>query len=266
MAEPRRSIGFGRLAVIAVALGLVFIAIGVVRDDAAPTPSGSPEPGALAGVVVALDPGHNGGNAANPAELAVSVPDGRGGSKACNTTGTQTADGYPEHAFAWDVAVRTRSLLEAMGATVLLTRDSDDGVGPCVDVRGRFGQENDADLVVSIHGNGSENAGLRGYFAIVSEPPLNPTQGAPSLALAQALLEALDDAGLTRSSSYPEGLSFRSDLAGLNHAERPAVLLELGEMRSPEDAALMSSAGGRQTYAAAVATGIATWAQGTALS
>jgi N-acetylmuramoyl-L-alanine amidase len=260
VAEARRSLSFGWLAIIAVALGIAIIAIGIVRDGGPPEAPERPSPESLAGVTVALDPGHNGGNAADPDQIAVSVPDGRGGTKACNTTGTRTADGYPEHAFAWDVAVRARSLLEAVGATVLLTRDGDDGVGPCVDERGRFGQEHDADLVVSIHGNGSQNAGLRGYFAIVSEPPLNAAQGAPSISLAEALLEALDDAGLPRSSSYPEGLSLRSDLAGLNLAQRPAVLLELGEMRNVDDAALMSSAQGRQAYAAAVAAGIATWA------
>ncbi len=261
MAEPKRSIGFGWLAIIAVALGVVIIGVGVFRDDATPTPGASPSGGVLTGLTVALDPGHNGGNAASPDQIGAAVPDGRGGTKACNTTGTATADGYPEHAFTWDVALRTRDRLEAMGATVLLTRDSDDGVGPCVDVRGTFGQENDADVVVSIHANGSEDAGLRGYFAIVSEPPLNEAQGIPSVALAEALLGSLEDAGLTRSSSYPDGISFRSDLAGLNHAERPTVILELGEMRNGEDAALMSSAEGRAGYARAVAAGVLAWAE-----
>ena len=36
--------------------------------------------------VVVLDPGHNGGNAAAPAAINRQVPDGRGGTKACNTT------------------------------------------------------------------------------------------------------------------------------------------------------------------------------------
>lgn len=259
MAEPRRSFGLGWLAVTVVVLGLVVIGVGITGDDPVPAPSAAPSEPVLSGVRVALDPGHNGGNAENPAAVAAAVPDGRGGTKACNTTGTTSSAGYPEHAFTWDVAVRTRSLLEAAGATVLLTRDSDDGVGPCVDERGRFGQDHDADLVVSIHANGSEDTSLRGHFAIVSEPPLNEAQAAPSIALAQALLDALDDGGLARSSSYADGLSYRGDLAGLNHAERPAVILELGEMRNADDAALMSSPQGRQRYAAAIADGVLAW-------
>jgi N-acetylmuramoyl-L-alanine amidase len=259
---PPRPSGLGWLAVAVVVLGLILIGIGIARGGGEPDPVPEPPtpPTALAELRVALDPGHNGGNAAHPEEINALVPDGRGATKPCNTVGTATLDGYPEHAFTWDVAQRTRSVLTALGATVLLTRDSDDGVGPCVDERGTFGQDNDADLVVSIHADGSEDRSLRGYFAIVADPPLHPAQAEPSRMLAAELLDALDEAGFTRSPSYPGGLSLRADLAGLNHAERPVVLLELGEMRNAEDAALMASVQGRQRFAEAITRGIAAWA------
>ncbi|MDQ4103141.1 MAG: N-acetylmuramoyl-L-alanine amidase, partial [Actinomycetota bacterium] len=60
---------------------------------------------------VVLDPGHNGANASHSAEINRLVPDGRGGTKACNTTGTSTNSGYPEHEFDWDVALRVRDVL-----------------------------------------------------------------------------------------------------------------------------------------------------------
>ena len=63
--------------------------------------------------VVVLDPGHNGGNAGAPAAINRQVPDGRGGTKACNTTGTSTNAGYPEHAFTFDVAKRVAQRLTA---------------------------------------------------------------------------------------------------------------------------------------------------------
>lgn len=261
---PRRRIGLGWLAIGVVVLGLVLIGIGVARQGAetAPTPGtgGMPE-SSLAGLTVALDPGHNGGNAAAPDQVNAEVPDGRGGTKACNTTGTATADGYPEHELTLDVARRTEQLLAARGATVLLTRDSDDGVGPCVDERGAFAQENDADLMVSIHADGSEDPSLRGYFAIIAEPPIHPSQGEPSRTLAADLLEALHQAGLARAPSHPDGLSLRADLAGLNHAQRPAVLLELGQMRNAEDAAIMTAPEGRQRFAEAITAGIGAWAR-----
>ena len=54
----------------------------------------------IAGMAVFLDPGHN---AVNDASINQQVPNGRGGTKACNTSGTATNDGYPEHAFTWAV-------------------------------------------------------------------------------------------------------------------------------------------------------------------
>jgi N-acetylmuramoyl-L-alanine amidase len=227
--------------------------------SSSPTPSPTPRP--LEGVHVVLDPGHNGGNAAAPAEVNAAVPDGRGRTKACNTVGTSTLDGYAEHAFTWDVARRTQELLESDGAEVTLTRQDDESVGPCVDVRGSSAGDVDADVLVSIHANGSENPQARGYFAIVSDPPLNEAQGGPSRELADRLLAALGEAGFTPSSSYAGALSERADLGTLNWAERPAVLLELAEMRNAGDAALAESEEGRQRYAEAVATGLRAWAE-----
>ena len=43
------------------------------------------------------------------------MPDGAGGTKPCNTTGTETDAGFPEHAFTWDVALRMRDRLTAPG-------------------------------------------------------------------------------------------------------------------------------------------------------
>jgi N-acetylmuramoyl-L-alanine amidase len=206
--------------------------------------------------VVALDPGHGPHGGSNR-----QVPDGRGGTKACNTSGTATDAGYPEHAFNYDVAVRTRALLEAQGAKVLLTRDDGSNSLVCVDQRGTFAQDNGADLLVSIHGDGNTDRSVKGFFAIVSSPPLNTAQDEPSLALAQAVLDRLNEAGFTQNAAYPGGISRREDIAGVALSTKPVVMFELGEMRNPEEAALMSSEDGRQRYANAVAAGITDWLQ-----
>lgn len=215
----------------------------------------------LLGWRIALDPGHNGGNAADPAAISELVSDGRGNLKPCNTTGTETASGYAEHEFTFDVATRLQERLERLGATVLLTREDDDGVGPCVDVRGRFAEDVDADLMISIHGNGSASTTAEGFFAIVSDPAISPSQGAPSLDLAEDLIAALTDAGFPPSTTVEGALSLRDDLATLNFARRPAVMLELGEMRNPDEAAVMESEDGRQQYADAIAAGVVAWAE-----
>ena len=53
--------------------------------------------------IVVLDPGHNLNNSSSINQI---VNAGNGVFKACDTTGTATNGGYPEHAFTWDVANR----------------------------------------------------------------------------------------------------------------------------------------------------------------
>ena len=53
------------------------------------------------------------------------------------------------------------------------------------------------------------------------------------------------------------GLNPRSDIAGLNLAQFPSILVELGNMKNPVDSGLMKTPEGRQKYADAVVRGIA---------
>jgi N-acetylmuramoyl-L-alanine amidase len=208
---------------------------------------------------VVLDPGHNGGNAADPATINAPVPDGTGGTKPCNTTGTATDAGYPEHAFTWDVALRVKAALEAAGVSVVLTRPDDTGVGPCVDQRGELAGTIGAAAFLSIHGDGAAPGG-RGFHVITST--LQP--GGSEIAQASQRLAALVRDAMTQVepvSTYlgRNGLDARGDLAGLNLNSVPAVYVECGNMRNATDAALMSSPQGRQAIADRLAAGLLTF-------
>ncbi len=236
-------------------------ALAPTTTTAAPTTTTSSP--ALSGKVVVLDPGHNGGNASHPAEINALVPAGRGQTKACNTTGTSTNAGYSEHAFNWDVANRVEADLKAKGITVVLTRSSDTGVGPCVNQRAAIGNNANAAAVVSIHADGSDTAGTHGFHVEYSNPPLNAEQGAPSTDLATVLRNTVRSAGFTTANYIGhDGLFGRDDLGGLNLSDRPTVLIECGNMRDSGDAALLSSADGRQRIADAIASGIESYLGG----
>lgn len=228
-------------------------------STAAPRPKPSkkpPAPPAASGVVV-LDPGHNGGNAANPAAINRQVPAGRGRMKACNTTGTATTAGFPEHTFTWAVSLKVRDILAARGVRVLLTRQNDTGVGPCVDARAAVGNKAKADAVVSIHADGAADASAHGFHVAYSSPPLNAAQGEPSARLARTMRDGLRSAGFPLSTYIGSaGLSPRDDLGGLNLSTRPAVLVECGNMRNAAEAAKFASKAGQQSYAAAIAAAI----------
>ncbi|MFJ8913359.1 N-acetylmuramoyl-L-alanine amidase [Amycolatopsis sp. NPDC102389] len=270
---------------LVVAIGLtLFTACGV--DTPASPPSSAPPPGTTTvlttlpqpspttsappssapssssrqpktGKVVVLDPGHNGGNSGRPGEINKQVPAGRGKTKPCNTTGTSTNSGYSEHAFTWDVSQRISQALVAKGIRVVLTRQNDTGVGPCVNERAAIGNDAGADAVVSIHADGSTSAGAHGFHVAYSAPPLNAEQGEPSVKLATALRDGLRTGGFPTSTYLgSNGLAPRADLGGLNLSTRPAALVECGNMRHAAEAAAMASEEGRQQYAAVIAKAI----------
>ena len=119
----------------------------------------------LAGRTIAIDPGHQLGNSRHLAEINRLVWVGIW--KPCNTTGTATNGGFPEATFTWRTSLALKRRLEALGATVRLTRttNSIDDWGPCVGTRGRFGAKVGADLEISLHGDGAA-AATHGFFVI----------------------------------------------------------------------------------------------------
>ncbi|MEU5867787.1 N-acetylmuramoyl-L-alanine amidase [Nonomuraea sp. NPDC047529] len=228
---------------------------GVVVTSASPSQETR---NALAGKTVVLDPGHNGGNASHPKEInrPVDIITGR---KPCNTTGTQTAAGYPEHAFTWDVARRLKPRLEDMGAKVVLTRPDDTGVGPCINERAAIGNKARADAVLSIHADGAPPAG-RGFHVIMPGlvPGHNDAIIQPSRKLGVAVRNAFRDGTGIPYATYvgEQGLQTRTDLGGLNLSTRPAVFIECGNMANPGDAAKMSDGEFREEMAGALAAGL----------
>lgn len=215
----------------------------------------------LAGTTVVIDPGHQLGNHNFPAQINRLVPAG-GFSKPCNTTGMTTADGYPEATFAWNVSRKLRSSLESLGATVVMTRTSNrqDRWGPCVNVRGRAGNRIDADLKVSVHGDGSYAAGARGFHVIApaNRAPWTSDIHRPSLRLAGDVRTGLMGADFPVANYIAggDGLDVRSDLGTLNLSDVPTVMVELGNMRNAAEASVMTSRQGRNRYASGLVTGI----------
>jgi N-acetylmuramoyl-L-alanine amidase len=208
----------------------------------------------LAGRVVVIDPGHQLGNHNFPRQINRLVP-ADGFRKACNTTGTATNGGYPEATFAWQVARRLRDRLVDLGAQVVLTRTSNrqDRWGPCVDTRGRAGNRVDADLKISIHGDGSHASGARGFHVIAPTDRRRWTHDIfrPSRELARTVRRALRGAGFPAANYIAggDGLDFRSDLGTLNLSDVPTVMVELGNMRNRREARRMTSAAGQADYA-----------------
>jgi N-acetylmuramoyl-L-alanine amidase len=215
----------------------------------------------LEGKTISVDPGHNGGNFTHPEEIGRPVPAGANGTtKPCNTTGTETDDGsLTEAQFNWDVAQDLVPRLDHLGARVVLTRHSNDGVGPCVDERAEIANHVHASVALSIHADGNLAEGAHGFDVIhpSAAESVAPEMVGHSLKLAEAERNALVEAGVPPANYIgSEGLDERSDLAGLNLAKVPTVLVELGNMREPEEAAKLEDPAYRRELADALAAGI----------
>ncbi|MEV5411393.1 N-acetylmuramoyl-L-alanine amidase [Thermopolyspora sp. NPDC052614] len=212
----------------------------------------------LKGKVVVIDPGHNGANYKDPDYINKPV-DVLTKKKACDTTGTSTDDGYSEAAFNWDVANRMAKALRAAGATVKLTRDSNNGVGPCITQRAAIGNKAKADAAISIHADGATPT-AHGFHVIIPKKingPVDPVV-ADSKRLGIDIRDAIRAGTGLPYSTYigRQGLDYRNDLGGLNLSSVPKVFVECGNMRNPSDAAKFKDPKFRQRLGVALANGM----------
>src|SRR5689334_9163628 len=227
---------------------MIVAASGIIIPNAMAAPS------SIAGMVVFIDPGHNG---SNDGSINRQVPTGRGGTKDCQTSGTATNSGFMEHTFTWDTALRVRAELNGLGVRTALSRANDNALGPCVDERANAANALHPNAVLSIHADGGPPSG-RGFHVNYSAPPLNQVQAGPSVQYARIMRDQLQASGIPPANYIGQnGLYGRSDLTGLNLAQYPSILVECGNMKNPADSALMESAEGRQKYADALVRGVA---------
>lgn len=225
-----------------------------VAASPSPTASPSPSPPALplAGRVVGIDPGHNGGNFSDANYIDQQVWNGREYEN-CDTTGTQAADGFTEASFNFDVATDLRADLIAAGATVVMTRDSNDGVGPCVTTRAEILNDAHVQVALDIHADGGPASG-RGFTILepVADGPNDGVIGASQQFGADVRAAILQYTPMPESDYYgTDGTISRDDLAGLNLTTVPKVLVECGNMPNSTDASLLESASFQQQLASA---------------
>ncbi len=214
--------------------------------------------GPLSGQVIALDPGHDIGNGSHVSLINRTY--WVGFTKACNTTGTATNSGFAEATYTFDVTARLRRLLTAAGATVVVTRDrsTTSTYGPCIGARGLFGGQQKARLMVQVHADGGPASG-RGFHTIVPAPSaLGSTRltSGPSKVLAAAMIAGMRSRGFVPATYLSSPLQVRTDQGAMTVSTIPIVTVETLNMRNASDAAVATSATGRQRIAQGLYAGI----------
>jgi N-acetylmuramoyl-L-alanine amidase len=235
----------------------------VLASPPSPDPAASsgqarqPQPRPLAGRVIGIDPGHNGGNFDDPEFIGTQIWNGLE-DEDCDTTGTQTDSGYTEAQFNFNVARYLRAILRADGARVVMTRSSNKGVGPCVTTRAQIINHAHANVAVDIHADGGPASG-RGFTVLepVSDGPNDQVIAASVRFGADVKSAMLARTSMPASDYYGVGgVIYRDDLAGLNLTTVPKILVECGNMRNATDAALLIRPSYQREIAAALAAAI----------
>jgi N-acetylmuramoyl-L-alanine amidase len=211
----------------------------------------------LTGKIIGIDPGHDGGNFNDPAFISQLVWNGVA-YETCDTTGTETAGGYTEAQFNFNVASDLRADLTRDGATVVMTRNTNKGVGPCVTRRAQIINRAHADVAIDIHADGGPSWG-RGFTVLepVADGPNYKVIAASARFGADVKAAFLKYTSMPVSDYYGQGgIISRDDLAGLNLTTVPKVLVECGNMPNATDAALLTNPSFQRKLASALTAAI----------
>ena len=191
------------------------------------TPEASVEPPqqpVLYGRVIGIDPGHQAhGNSEKEA-----IAPGSSEKKAKVSSGTSGRfTGVPEYVTNLEVSLKLRDALEALGATVVMSRETHD-----VDIsnqqRAIMMNEAGCDLVLRIHCNGAENASAQGIGLYIRKTGACAEESAQA---AELLLPAMVKA----TGAQSDGIFKRDTYTGLNWSEGPCILVEMGFMTNQEE-------------------------------
>ncbi|MCL2672077.1 MAG: N-acetylmuramoyl-L-alanine amidase [Clostridiales bacterium] len=140
------------------------------------------------------------------------------------------------------LALAVRQRLQALGQTVVMTRTADRFVS--LAERSTISNENNADLLVSIHRNASTSPAANGVENLVQVGA-----GFIPVTYAQDMLQYIVDAGVQNN----RGVLYQN-LAVLRNARAPGMLLEMGFITNAEDNRLFDA--NFEAYASAIAQGV----------
>ena len=169
--------------------------------------------------------------------------------------------GISEKSLTLAIQSRVKAKLESEGYQVVTTRTSDTYVD--LTNRSRAANASESDIFVSIHINASGSSAAQGietyYYQPYAEYPsrinatyhANPTR----LSMSDTLANAIQSSLINATGAQNQGVK-RQTFAVLRETTAPAVLLELGFLSNPQEAARLNTSAYQETLANAIVAGI----------
>lgn len=178
-------------------------------------------------LVICIDPGHQ-----SKANTALE-PLGPGSSVmkikvAGGTTGVVTKK--PEYILSLEASLKLGEILKKRGYNVIFTRTTNN-VNISNIERAEIANNNNADLFIRIHADGSNDHSNKGFSVLTPSinNPYIPSLYKDSLLISQNIVEEVKK----EQSTKVNGISYRDNLSGFNWSKVPVTLLELGFMTNP---------------------------------
>ena len=169
--------------------------------------------------------------------------------------------GISEKSLTLAIQSHVKAKLESEGYQVVTTRTSDTYVD--LTDRSRAANASESDIFVSIHINASGSSAAQGietyYYQPYAEYPsrinatyhANPTR----LSMSDTLANAIQSSLINATGAQNQGVK-RQTFAVLRETTAPAVLLELGFLSNPQEAARLNTSAYQETLANAIVAGI----------
>ncbi|MEN6334395.1 MAG: N-acetylmuramoyl-L-alanine amidase [Phycisphaerales bacterium] len=170
---------------------------------------------------------------------AVIIDAGHGG----HDPGTSSVTGEDEKNINLRVAAKVARLLEQRGVAAVMTRWQDEYIEK--PERAAIGNRRKAALFVSIHADSAPSSSAQGFTVYVSR-----SASSESYRAAHAVNQAMEKTGMNNRGVR------EADYVVLVQSKGPAILIELGYLSSPQDAARLSDDRFRDRMAQAIADGI----------
>lgn len=167
--------------------------------------------------------------------------------------------GIPEYELTLAVALKLKSVLLERGYQVFMIRESNQ-VNISNAERAIMANNAGADVFIRIHADASESGSANGMTALCQTPdnPYNGTLYSYSKYLSDCLLDAM----AAQTGARKRGVTETDTMSGINWAQIPTVIIEMGFMTNAEEDRLMSTEDYQNKLALGMADGIENYLTG----
>jgi N-acetylmuramoyl-L-alanine amidase len=200
-------------------------------------------------MVIVLDPGHGGTTSSEKEPISP----GSTTMKLKNVSGTSgVVTKISEAELNLSVALKLEKYLTEAGYTVVMTRTSSSETLSNVE-RAEIGNEADADLVVRIHADGSNDSSVHGASMLV---PGNVGYAKDIFEISGEYGEIILNKLTSEVGMKNRGIIVRDDITGFNWSKVPVVLVEMGYMSNVDEDNLLATDNYKEKIAKALYQGI----------